>query len=376
MSARPHPKARASIAPEDDVDLSNMLAAISPARRRVSDIPAKLKYPKKLRAPPYMTPPTKATPRKVESANHKENTVAAGGSSGVHIKVEKSVEEELDDFDFDAYFRREENREDRKCSRKQCKAVIPGNQRYKTCDRCRAKSREQQRRVRDRKHEEQAKQERASSPFKYEEELRIPDEWSHISPDDRFKNYMDQLRAMGKLRSTTLGKRVALGNPAAIAADSSEYRTSDDLYTALMRAVMDSHSGRQKLHRQRPVAPVDFRGCYYVVQNILTPITKYRVSCEADRAEYEAYVPLRYGLLSNRGMISRPWNSSSRRDAKSPIVHQFVAEGQLAYKLQYDCACRQDGSRCGGIISIKIAKVMEGVTAGEKITIRVKHAKL
>ncbi|GJE98522.1 hypothetical protein PsYK624_147540 [Phanerochaete sordida] len=240
----------------------------------------------------------------------------------------------------------------RPCSVKTCRGRVANTVRFKLCDRCRRRSRENfRKRTIQLKEKELAEQRRMSSPFKYEEELVLPrDPDEPLTTEQRCKNYMAQLRAAGKLGSASLGKRKAADDPPNAKKPhlgNSEYRTEDDFYSGLAKTI--------KAHSRRSVwltMPLDVRGCYCVVRERDDPITQERVEKVVGTAIARAGLPVR---------------------TDAPPRLSPSAEGAQSVELRYKCGCRP-GVSCGRVIRAKIEKVQEGVTPGERISIMVEHA--
>ena len=267
---------------EEEVKYDNMLKAIIPVRKRISSAGAKVN---RFRASPYVTPPS-SKPRMagippsfvgVDGAKHiisKKKDLIRASSSSLPDNAESGCM--LEGPKHKVAPTKGQSSEIRTCSYRSCHVVLPAYFRWKTCDRCRSRARERQRKAKlitEEKTREHISTSRTSPAFKYEEELVIPEDWGHLSKEERFQNYMRQLRFAGKLKSVP---KVDLST--------SEYRSANDLYSALMSVVACSQHNRQSHKSPQRVKLVNFSGHYKVVQENAYPITRERVLREINQA--------------------------------------------------------------------------------------------
>lgn len=82
---------------------------------------------------------------------------------------------------------------ERTCSKKGCRAQLPPSNRFKTCDVCREKGRENNREFQERKRTLALLKSQASDP------MDVEDVENDLPMEERLKNWMKKLRAAGKL---------------------------------------------------------------------------------------------------------------------------------------------------------------------------------
>ncbi|EKM51826.1 uncharacterized protein PHACADRAFT_262193 [Phanerochaete carnosa HHB-10118-sp] len=183
----------------------------------------------------------------------------------------------------------------RPCSTKKCSGIVFIAMRYKLCDKCRKRSRDNARR----RYLQAKEKARMSSPSKVEDDLPVQDA-SALTVEERFGNFMRQLRTLGKLKTAILGKRKATDDsdsPAGGSAsvkkahlDIPEYRTEGDLFGAFAKAVA---AARLSETPGRFAMLVDFRGCYCVVRDLDDLDAKGRIEKVVDVAIKKARLPIR-----------------------------------------------------------------------------------
>lgn len=285
------PRTHTHFGEDEDVRYVDMLKVITPVKRPLF---AGTKFKSNnLKASPYATPPSnKPSAGRTSSSVAKENgldrvfasrepAVAPGSSLQGHTKSEPPLDELAVAQALSA------NSEKRFCTRKSCHTTLPAYSRWKTCDLCRSKSKQHRQTIKaakDEKIREVLMENRHSPAFKYEEELRIPEDWSHLSIEERFQSYMSQLRSVGKFRIKSIH---------AIDFDPSEYRTASDLYEALEHVVVPSQSSPQSHKSPKSVKLVNFQGNYQVVQEADLPITPQRVLQETRKAVDQSFLRVR-----------------------------------------------------------------------------------
>ena len=284
----------------DDVRYSAMVKAISPPKKHFS-LSSRTPSSRASKATPYPTPPSKQTAGRIfPNVIMKDNTRHATPQKRLDSPSRPASSEGPDPNlpsngqDPAAAKVHGAGSERRVCSRRVCRNELPAYVRWKTCDRCRKQSRDQQRRMRetkDAKIREAMKQQRHSPPFKYEEELEIPPNWSHLSMAERFQSYMSQLRSLGKLK-------LKAGQSHAPEANANEYRTSMDLYDGLASVLISAQPSRHSYKIPTGVPkPVNFRGHYYAVQDRAAPLSRERILAEVNLAEEVALLRLRSATL-------------------------------------------------------------------------------
>lgn len=287
------PRTHTHFGEDEDVRYVDMLKAITPVKRPLF---AGTKFKSNSRkASPYAIPPSnKPSAGRTSSSVAKENrldrvlasrepNVASGSSLQSHTKSQPP----LDGLELAVAQVPGAELEKRFCTRKSCYNIVPAYSRWKTCDLCRSKSKQQRQTIKtakDEKIREVLMANRHSPAFKYEEELRIPEDWSHLSIEERFQSYMSQLRSIGKLRIKSIH---------AIDSDTSEYRTASDLYEAVERVVAPSQSSPQSHKSPESVELVNFRGYYQVVQGADLSITPQRVIQETRKAVEQSVLRVR-----------------------------------------------------------------------------------
>ncbi|KIP10258.1 hypothetical protein PHLGIDRAFT_267407 [Phlebiopsis gigantea 11061_1 CR5-6] len=338
----------------DDVRHDAMVKALFPPKK---GFPMGSRTPsgRVSKAAPYPTPPSTHTagrlfPNTIIKKDARRPTLASGLDPSSRSASSEGPDPNIPPKDFDSAVAKVHgaDSERKKCSGRKCRNELPMYTRWKTCDRCRQRARDQQRRHKvnkDAKIREVLGRQRHSSPFKNEEELEIPPDWSHLSTEERFQNYMSQLRALGKLKAR---------QSHALEADASEHRTSRDLYDALASVLVSAQPSRHSYKTPTILKPVNFRGHYHVVRDHASPLSRERILAEVQLAEDGTFLHL-------------------RKDVQ-PVVSRFRTQrDQVGYTAEYQCGCRADGKSCGGTVMVKIKKVQEGVVHGEKVTFRILH---
>lgn len=320
------PKKQIVLAEGEDVGFGDMLKHISPARKRQS-MPSSSKKPQSslfTSAPKISKTRTKnygaLKNLKFKPGRSKEVPSAFSGmpkglklqsslAKEIHeeasdplkgMKFMNNRAEEVPNETFDASLAREKNADQRarSCSNKWCNGTVPILMRYKLCERCRKRSRDSsRRRSKQLKEKARAELQRMSSPFKYEEELVLPQDANTLTKEERFKNFMSQLHEAGMLKSCVLGKRKAKDGSVSSTDDSPgakkphldipEYPTADDMYDALIPAVIAT---TPMPGSRRAPSLLKFRGCYCVVRDPEDHITRERVEEIVTRAQMETFL--------------------------------------------------------------------------------------
>jgi hypothetical protein len=243
-----------------------------------------------------------SSPNPLHHPHTTSSNIASGRSSKAFLHTEgNDFSSDPLEEDLLAMTRLDSASEPRVCSMKICRTPLPTaiHYPYKMCGKCREKSRENGRK-RTARLKGQAGQALLSS---HAEDAVIAG--SHLTPKERFKDRMSQLRIQGKLQSASLGRRKVQGNfpiaddhnhssmkPMAEPIDR-EYQDALHLYDTLWEKNQPVYLHRIDAKNPKPKTLANFGGYFCIAQDLLEPITQERISQEVSRVEKLAGIPVR-----------------------------------------------------------------------------------